>query len=108
MKTVVSLVRTLKVAVEARLNLSKPMPCHHAIVHWLFEHAAWILSKYAVDGEGRTPYGRRHGHEAQVRVCEFGERVMFYIPSKGRAKLDVRWTHGTFIWRSHGFRPEHP
>ena len=64
-KSIVSLARTLKAALEARLRLSKPIPCSHAIVHWLFEHAAWILSKCVVDGEGKAPYGLLHGREAR-------------------------------------------
>ena len=78
-KNIVSRARTLKVALEARLRLKTHIPCSHAIVHWLFEHASWILSTFMVDGEGRTPYGRLHGREVRERVCEFGERVMFYL-----------------------------
>ena len=54
-KAVVAQARTLKAALEGNLGLKTPIFCDHPVVHWLFEHSAWILSKYVVDGEGRTP-----------------------------------------------------
>ena len=83
--------RTLKLALEARLKTAKPLPCTHPIVAWLFEHAAWTLSNCTANDNGRTQDGRLHGHEARERVSDFGERVLFYIPKKSRANLDVRW-----------------
>ena len=65
---IMDMTRTLKVALEARLRLSKPLPSSHPIVAWMFSHAAWLLSKYAVNAEGRTPWGLLHGREAKERI----------------------------------------
>ena len=80
--------------------MPKPFSCDHPIVHWLFEHAAGVLSKYVIDGEGRTPYGKLHGREARERLCEFGVRFLFDVPKQSRAKTGVRWRYGFFIGRA--------
>ena len=79
-KLVVNQARTLKVALECRLRRDKPFPCSHPIVAWLFEHAAWILSKIVVNHDGRTPWGLLHGREARERMAEFGEKILWYVP----------------------------
>lgn len=99
-KNVVSQARTLKAALEYNLKMSKPIPCNHPVVHWLFEHAAWVLSKFVVDAEGRTAYGRLHGREPRERICEFGEQILFYLPEKSRAKMNARWRYGIFVGRA--------
>ena len=99
-KTVVNQARTLKVALEARMKRDKPFPYTHPIVAWIFEHAAWVLTKYQVNREGRTPYGLLHGIEARERLAEFGETILFYLPKKHRAKMDARWRFGIFLGRS--------
>ena len=99
-RSVVDMTRTLKVALEARLGLGKPIPCSHPVVSWLFLHATWVLNKYSINSEGRTPWGLLHGREARERIAEFGERILYYLPKKTRAKMDVRWRYGVFLGRS--------
>ena len=90
--------RTLKHALEVRLK--HIIPTAHPVISWLVEHTAWILNKYHYDTDGRTAYGKLHGREGHERVCEFGERVMWFVPKKLRAKLDQRWRYGIFLGRS--------
>ena len=90
--------RTMKVALESRLKAR--IASSHPIMQWLIEHTAYILNKYGLGSDGRTPYGRLHGREAKERMCEFGERIMWYVPKKQRSKLDQRWRYGLFIGRS--------
>ena len=80
--------RTLKHALE--LKLKYRLPLSHPVTAWLVEHTAWVMNKFHLDSEGRTAYGRLHGREGHERVCEFGERVMWYVPKKIRAKMDQR------------------
>ena len=75
-KQLIDMTRTLKLALEARLKLQRPLPCGHPVVAWMLEHAAWLLSKYAVNHEGRSPWGLLNGREARERIEEFGERVL--------------------------------
>lgn len=90
--------RTLKHALEVRLK--HRVPLSHPVITWLVEHTAWVLNKFHLDGDGRTAYGRLHGREGHERVCEFGERIMWFVPKKMRAKMDQRWRYGIFLGRS--------
>ena len=86
--------RTLKHALELHLTVS------HPATSWLAEHTAWVLNKFHMGSDGITAYGRLHGREGHERVCEFGERIMWYVPKKLRSKLDQRWRYGVFLGRS--------
>ena len=90
--------RTLKTALEGRLKMR--LSSNHPITHWLVEHTSYVLNKFSLGPDGHTPYGRLHGREGRERICEFGERVMWYVPKKLRAKLDQRWRYGVFLGRS--------
>ena len=90
--------RTLKHALDMRIKMR--IPSSHPIVSWLVEHTAFVLSKYFLDEHDRTAYGRMHGREGIEKICEFGERVMWLVPKKLRAKLDQRWRYGIFLGRS--------
>ena len=90
--------RTLKHALE--LHLKHRLPVSHPATSWLVEHTAWVLNKFHMGSDGRTAYGRLHGREGHERVCEFGERIMWYVPKKLRSKLDQRWRYGVFLGRS--------
>ena len=99
-KSVVAMARTLKLALESRLGIKTPLPCAHPIVGWIFQHATWILNKYGLNSEGRTPWGLLHGREARERVAEFGEKIMYDLQKQTRAKLDARWRYGAFLGRA--------
>lgn len=67
---------------------------------WLVEHASYLLNTFELGTDGRTAYGRLHGKEGTEHICEFGERVLWYVSNKLRTKLDARWRYGTFFGRS--------
>ena len=82
------LVRTYKSAIEARMNAK--LPSNHPLVHWLVEHSARTYNKYAVTPEGVTPYAYLHGKNPREKLVEMGEKVMWHVPTRLRAKLDLR------------------
>ena len=90
--------RTLKSALEIRLK--HRLPVSHPVTRWLVEHTRWVLNQFHLDAEGTTAYGRLHGREGRERICEFGERILWYVPKKLRSKLDQRWRYGVFLGRS--------
>ena len=94
-QAVEDMLRVHKHALEARLG--KRVTSDSAILKWLVEHVADILTKYTVNSNGMSPYEELHGRKAQERRVEFGERVFFSTPKKGRAKLDKRWRLGVYI-----------
>ena len=91
-------VRTLKMSIEQRLK--GRLPNNHPVMAWMVEHAAYLLNRINLGTDGRTAYGRLHGKESTARMCEFAERVLWYVPKKHRAKLDARWRYGVFLGRA--------
>ena len=91
-------VRTLKMSTEQRLK--ERLPNTHAVMSWLAEHAAYMLNRCNLGTDGRTAYGRLHGKESSAKLCEFAERILWYVPKKHRAKLDARWRYGVFLGRA--------
>ena len=55
------------------------------------------MNKLAVNKTGLTPYEELHGQKARERRAEFGERLFYGTPKKGRAKLDLRWKLGVYL-----------
>ena len=92
------MMRTLKLALESRMNTK--LPVKHPVMYWLVEHSAAIMTKYHVGPDGTTGYAQLHGRECTEKLVEFGERIMFYVPKKIRAKLDPRWRYGIWLGRS--------
>ena len=97
-REVVDEIRTLKMSLERRVK--GRLANNHPVMAWMIEHAAYMLNRCKLDTDGRTAYGRLHGKESTARLCEFGERILWYVPKKHRAKLDARWRYGTFLGRA--------
>ena len=97
-------VRVLRRGLERRLGLK--VSGKHPVMAWLVEHAADVLSKNQVGGDGRTAYELLKGKKSQQETVEFGEKVHYRYNLKARSKdekLEVKWGEGFFLgkwWRS--------
>ena len=60
-----------------------------------------MLTKYFIGRDGLTAYMRLHGRHPTERICEFGERVCWFVPAKRRTKLEPRWLNGVFLGRAY-------
>ena len=94
-QTVEDQLRTLKLALEARLN--RRLPATHAVFRWLVEHVASLINKFKAHEDGQTAYQAMHGRRASDKVVEFREQVLFSVPKKLRSKLCRRWRVGTYL-----------
>ena len=95
-KTVQGQVRTLKLALEARI--SEKVAETSDVVPWMIRHAAMLLNIGQRGDDGRTAWERVKGRRFNREVPEFGERVMYLKPdSLGKDKLDSRWETGHFF-----------
>ena len=90
--------KTLKTALERRLK--SRLASNHPVIAWLVEHTAYAMKTFALGPDGTSPYGRLHGRDSRERICEIGERIIWFIPTEMRAKLDQRWEYGIFLGRS--------
>ena len=89
------MLRVHKLALEH--SIGAQVPSDHAIARWLVEHVADVMFKYTVNPNGLSPYEELHCRKARERRVEFGERVFFNMPKKGRAKLNRRWRLGIYL-----------
>ena len=55
------------------------------------------MNKHHVGPEGKTPYHSLHGKDPRERLAKFGERVLWFVPKRLRAKLDLRWRLGVYL-----------
>ena len=69
-------------ALQGRLKMLIPM--RRPIMHWLMEHVASVMNRYAVGNAGFTAYQRLHGRRANSKAVEFGEKVVDHAPKKLR------------------------
>ena len=80
--------------------MNEYLPCDHAVMYWMTEHTAHTYNKHFVQEDGRTPYEHLHGKPPNLKLLEFGEKVMWYVPKKLRPKMDLRWRLGIFLGQS--------
>ena len=66
------LLRTLSLALEARVGVE--VPVSHPLTSWLVDHTAELLTKYTISHDGRTPLERLTGKvpHRQLRVRRTG------------------------------------
>ena len=57
----------------------------------MVEHDTDVMNKYAIHRSGVSANEELHGRKAAERRMEFGERVFYSTPKKGRAKLGLGW-----------------
>ncbi|CAK9017766.1 Retrovirus-related Pol polyprotein from transposon TNT 1-94 [Durusdinium trenchii] len=88
----------MKSALEEKLG--KSIPDRHAIWTWLARHACFLISRYRVGPDGRTPYERLKGKRWRRPLVVFGERVHFrplqsYV--SGRSDLAPKLDMGVYV-----------
>ena len=94
------LFRTLRLCLEAMIGLR--VPINHAIMPWLVQHTALLLTVQSRLPDGLTPWARARGRSFSQAMIGFGEMIMYKLPSKGpRSEPDgnmgARWRQGVFL-----------
>ena len=89
--------RVLKLCLEDKW--SAKIPDDHAIITWMVGHAGYLLSRFSVGVDGKTPYERLKGKKAKMGGVEFGEGIWFKMKSKsqGIGKLATAWRDGVYL-----------
>ena len=91
-------VRTMKLALESRIECD--ITRDHPIMHWMAMHAAFLLTVCHEDANGTTGYEHWHGQKAKFKMPEFGETILYFIPTKRRHSLDAKLKFGICLGRS--------
>ena len=69
-------------------------------MHWIIRHAAYLRIKFHVGAGGLPGCQRLHGKSSSERIAKCGEHVLFYIPKRNRARVELRWRHGFVLGRA--------
>ena len=92
---------TLKSAIEE--NIKSEIPAEHPMMTWAVEHAGWLLRRYNVGSDGKTPYQRSKGRRCNRKLVELGEKVWFQRRERDNADLgplQARFSEGIFLGMS--------
>ena len=88
--------RTMKSALDERMGVK--VDVRHPILTWLCDFVGFMMNRFEVSSDGKTPYERIKGKAAQVLGLEFGEKVMYkHAPGKHMEKINARWSLGLFV-----------
>ena len=83
-------VRAIKLQLETNYGIK--LNSKHPIMPWLVKHAAYLLNRYSIHSDGNTSYYRRWGKEHKTPICEFGETVLYMLPTaKHMPKMEAKF-----------------
>ena len=71
-RRVESLTRTYVAAIGR--NLGEKVGAKSLILPWLVHHSAFVLTRFAIGADGRTPWQRVRGKSFESELCESGRR----------------------------------
>ena len=66
-------------------------------MRWIADHAVSMYNRHVCNDDGTTPYEATHGQRSRGKMTEFGERFVYDVPKRLRAKLDLRFRIGVFL-----------
>ena len=89
--------RVLLDALESRCGVE--IEYGHPILCYIIEYAAFLINRFEVGHDGRTPYERCKGKKAKTMGIEFGEAVLWKRKAVGGAlgKLSSTWDDGIYL-----------
>ena len=99
--------RCVKAALESRIK--KKVKASSAVMEWGIAHAGFVVSRFAVGHDGKTPWQRLTGRPWNRPIVEFGEQVLGKLArermdrkkksknANAKRKLTTRWCLGTWV-----------
>ena len=79
-RAILDLARTLVSGLEHHFPEFKMLPTHKTY-RCIIRHSAWLLTRYLVKLDGRTPYERQRGREYRGEIAEGFETVQYKAAS---------------------------
>ncbi|CAK0856447.1 unnamed protein product, partial [Prorocentrum cordatum] len=92
-------------AVKHRLEsvYKQASPLNHKVQPWLVRHSSWLIVRFLVKADGKTPCERLRGkpyNPYNGEIVEFGECVYHKSPLSEVGKADDRWHLGVWLGKS--------
>ena len=100
-RTVGAQIRGLKIALEERYNIT--LDHTSTIIPWIVEYAGWLVTRFGIGREGRTPYRILRGRDMHTPLCELGECIQFRPVgiTRARGKLQAMLMEGVYLDKTH-------
>ena len=100
-RTVEAQIRALKMGVENRYSIV--LDHTSSIVTWIIDYAGWLVTRYGIGRDGKSPYKILRGRDATSSLCEFAECVQFRQSgvSRARGELQNMLGDGVCLGRTH-------
>eukprot|EP00435_Cladocopium_sp_Y103_P020287 s1005_g4.t4 len=85
---------------HVRQHYKKAITTRSPIMAWMMRHCAYLTNNYLQHSDGQTSYFRRWQRNNTAPLCEFGETVLYMIPTtKGQPKAEPRFFNGIWLGR---------
>ena len=90
-------IRTLRAGLEARLR--EKVHIRDPVVPWLIRHAGCLITMCRVRPNGKTALEMIKGRRTHMKITEFGEHVLFRIPTTrtNPGKFEDRYEAGIYL-----------
>ena len=92
-------VRTLVHALETRYPGYRLKTEGH-VFPWLVRHAGWLITRFLVKDDGRTPYERLRGRDYKGEIVDYAEVVHYKLEAAKVGKLDPQASVGVWLGKS--------
>ena len=88
------MIRTIRSDIDGRWG--EKIDATHSISPWIAEHARFLLTRFEVGRDGKTPYERLKGKSAKVQEMSFAEGILWKRKRVGGSlgKLTCMWKDG--------------
>ena len=70
-RTVEAQIRALKMGAESRYGIV--LDHTHSLITWIVDYAGWLVTRYGIGRDGKSPYRILRGRDATSSLCEFAE-----------------------------------
>ena len=100
-RTVEAQIRALKLDVEKKYSIE--IDHTSVLVPWIVEYASWIVTRFGIGRDGKTPLKILRGKDTTTPLCGFGECIQ-YRPAgntRARGKLQSMLCEGIYLGKTH-------
>ena len=90
--------RVLKSALERRVQ--SRIELRSPVIKWLVEYVGFLLTRYKVKGDGKTPYESLKGKRNKMELVDFGEKVMYEVPraaGEPKSSIEMKFEPGLYM-----------
>ena len=78
-------------------NVKGKLPAAHRLRPWAYAHAAWLMNRYSVGKDKKTPFELKFERKYQSKLVPFGSTIYAQYLPKNKKKGLPAWSKGIFL-----------